>query len=603
MRREIKSSGFIVIALLVLLKSCPVLCQDLIISGSIHPAGANGLYHPAGVIYGYNYWQHDLGGYYLYNDSFGNVRYWNIDNNLIDSFVHFWIGSTAAYPPTSGYTGLYSDISDGVGTILVTYLPEIEIKGNGVTIAHEDSEPDAADHTDFGTAEVTGGTVKRTFTINNLGYVALHLTGAPSVNITGDHAGDFPVTTQPPSEVAAEGSRTFEISFDPSATGLRIATVSIINDDSDETPYTFAIQGTGEPVATFVHGGHASLNFLQAPPSHPHDNYPFGQFSLTSNAAGAVLDAITIALDGSCTTFSGATPFRLYTSDSNDFSGALAIGTDAAASGGVVVFTSLANALPASIRYYWVTVDLPVDACGTLSGTVASAGVLTVNDGSINSTSSYGKLSAGEDLSLPVVLSSLSVELVLDNVQILWVTESENSNLGFILERAVETHCNASLQWAIIASYVTHPALCGQNNSSERHDYAFVDSEIVAGHAYIYRLSDVNTAGEVHVYDEIEIILPDAPGETALEPPFPNPFNPQTKISYQLAQSGPVEVIVYDLLGRKVRTLVDAVQSAGSFNIYWHGDDEAGRKAATGTYLIVLKTTEGVRTQKGVMLH
>ncbi|MCK5145498.1 T9SS type A sorting domain-containing protein [bacterium] len=88
-----------------------------------------------------------------------------------------------------------------------------------------------------------------------------------------------------------------------------------------------------------------------------------------------------------------------------------------------------------------------------------------------------------------------------------------------------------------------------------------------------------------------------------LEPPFPNPFNPETKIQYQLAEAGPVEIMIYDLLGRKVRTLLDQDQAAGSYNLYWHGRDEAGVQTATGTYLIVLKTADGVRTQKAVMMR
>src|SRR5581483_292094 len=61
-------------------------------------------------------------------------------------------------------------------------------------------------------------------------------------------AADFTVTTQPASPVAAlNGTTTFVITFVPGAAGLRTATVSIANDDADENPYTFAIQGTGTP--------------------------------------------------------------------------------------------------------------------------------------------------------------------------------------------------------------------------------------------------------------------------------------------------------------------------------------------------------------------
>ena len=63
--------------------------------------------------------------------------------------------------------------------------------------------------------------------------------------ISGANAADFTVTVQPASSVAAAGSTTFTVSFDPSAAGTRVATLSIANDDANENPYDFAIQGRG----------------------------------------------------------------------------------------------------------------------------------------------------------------------------------------------------------------------------------------------------------------------------------------------------------------------------------------------------------------------
>jgi len=94
-------------------------------------------------------------------------------------------------------------------------------------------------------ANASGQTAVRTFNIKNTGDYALSLTGDPIVDITGTQAADFTVTRQPSTPVAASGNITFQVTFDPSNTGLRTAEVSIANDDSDENPYNFAIQGTG----------------------------------------------------------------------------------------------------------------------------------------------------------------------------------------------------------------------------------------------------------------------------------------------------------------------------------------------------------------------
>ncbi|MEK7676755.1 MAG: choice-of-anchor D domain-containing protein, partial [Verrucomicrobiota bacterium] len=126
-----------------------------------------------------------------------------------------------------------------------TPLPEINLTGNGTSIADGDTSPSTADHTDFGSAYTPSGTVVRTFTIQNTGNADLNLTGTPKVQISGANAADFSVTAQPSSPVAASGTTTFTVTFDPSASGTRTATISIANDDGDENPYNFAIQGTG----------------------------------------------------------------------------------------------------------------------------------------------------------------------------------------------------------------------------------------------------------------------------------------------------------------------------------------------------------------------
>jgi hypothetical protein len=151
-------------------------------------------------------------------------------------------------------TGGSGGPGDGTGNDIVVNgnvtaaapTPEINIKGNSVSIASGSDTPSFTDHTDFGSTDVVGGTVVRTFTIENTGTANLNLTGSsPYVSITGTHASDFSVTTIPTTPISASTNTTFQITFDPSAIGLRIATISIANDDADENPYTFAIQGTG----------------------------------------------------------------------------------------------------------------------------------------------------------------------------------------------------------------------------------------------------------------------------------------------------------------------------------------------------------------------
>ncbi|NBB22527.1 choice-of-anchor D domain-containing protein, partial [Runella sp. CRIBMP] len=160
----------------------------------------------------------------------------------------------------AGLQTLYAKITPSGGAcfyvVPFTYnntFPEMNVKGNGVSINDNDSSPRTADNTDFGAQLVASGTVVRTFTIENTGSGTLNLSGSPLVSIGGTNAGDFTVTQLPTTPVAAtNGTTTFQITFDPSASGLRTATVSIANNDSDENPYNFSIQGTGAAPADYT---------------------------------------------------------------------------------------------------------------------------------------------------------------------------------------------------------------------------------------------------------------------------------------------------------------------------------------------------------------
>ena len=121
-------------------------------------------------------------------------------------------------------------------------LPEIGVSGNGMAIADGDTTPDTVDFTDFGNVNLSSG-LTRTFTIGNTGSILT--LGANAVSITGAHAADFTVTAQPPATVAGSSGTTFQVAFNPSADGLRTASIAINNDDTDENPYNFDIQGTG----------------------------------------------------------------------------------------------------------------------------------------------------------------------------------------------------------------------------------------------------------------------------------------------------------------------------------------------------------------------
>ncbi len=137
------------------------------------------------------------------------------------------------------------------GTGWATPVPEIDLQGNGHSINDGDTSPTLSDGTNFGDVDVVGGFLTRVFAIRNQGSAPLNL---GTVMIVG--SSDFAVAQQPATTVAAGASTTFSIAFDPASAGLRTATISIANNDSDENPYTFSVQGRGLALPEIAIQGH-----------------------------------------------------------------------------------------------------------------------------------------------------------------------------------------------------------------------------------------------------------------------------------------------------------------------------------------------------------
>ncbi len=215
-----------------------------------------------------------------------------------------WLMST----PRAKEAGLHSAVN-----INQAHDPNINVRGNGQNIATGDTTPSLTNHTDFGSADVNGGTVTRTFTIQNTvgaGDLPLLLEDTPRVQIYSWY-GSFTVTAQPAASVAPGGSTTFQVTFDPVYAGLDYATIYIYSNDYDEWPYTFDLQGTGFEVDygdapdTSAGTGPGNYQTLAANggPSHiatgpylgtARDGEANGQPSATANGDGSDEDGVYV---------------------------------------------------------------------------------------------------------------------------------------------------------------------------------------------------------------------------------------------------------------------------------------------------------------------
>jgi len=89
---------------------------------------------------------------------------------------------------------------------------------------------------------------------------------------------------------------------------------------------------------------------------------------------------------------------------------------------------------------------------------------------------------------------------------------------------------------------------------------------------------------------------------TALIGNYPNPFNPTTTISFQLAGTSQVELSIFNIKGQLVNTLVNEQMNSGVYNIEWNGKDMAGEAVSSGFYFYKLNTNRYSSTKKMILL-
>ncbi|MDZ7290755.1 MAG: T9SS type A sorting domain-containing protein, partial [candidate division KSB1 bacterium] len=93
------------------------------------------------------------------------------------------------------------------------------------------------------------------------------------------------------------------------------------------------------------------------------------------------------------------------------------------------------------------------------------------------------------------------------------------------------------------------------------------------------------------------------PTAFALLPNTPNPFNPSTLIKYELPQQVEVKLVIFDLMGRRVRTLVDQRQQSGRYAITWDGRNEQGEVVTSGVYIYQLRAGNFVQTRRMALVR
>ena len=125
--------------------------------------------------------------------------------------------------------------------------------------------------------------------------------------------------------------------------------------------------------------------------------------------------------------------------------------------------------------------------------------------------------------------------------------------------------------------------------------------------------NDMRSVGTINISADTEIIVrvgsqvlgiddETIPEVFALHQNYPNPFNPITTLRYDLPEQSMVNIIIYDLLGRQVKSLVNQTQDAGFKSVIWNATNDYGKPVSAGVYLYQIQAGEFVQTKKMVLL-
>jgi uncharacterized repeat protein (TIGR01451 family) len=180
-------------------------------------------------------------------------------------------------------------------------------------------------------------------------------------------------------------------------------------------------------------------------------------------------------------------------------------------------------------------------------------------------------------------------------IEVEWATATEHGTAGFNLYRSEgETGEKILLNDALISA--AGDELAGAQ-------YSFRDYDYTSGADYYYWFEDVGLEGETNMNASVQVERRECPAAFSLSQNAPNPFNPVTEIRYTLAADCHVRLVIYNVLGQKVATLVNDYQHAGYRVIHWYGKNADGLDASSGIYFYKLEAGNFTDTKKMILLR
>lgn len=198
---------------------------------------------------------------------------------------------------------------------------------------------------------------------------------------------------------------------------------------------------------------------------------------------------------------------------------------------------------------------------------------------------------------MPVELTTFTAIVKGDKVELAWKTATELNNHGFEIERrAVDglqsttplyppSRGDRGVTWDKIG------LIAGNGTTNSSKEYSFIDRPSTSAR-YEYRLKQIDRDGKFQYSNSVEANISIA-HTFVLAQNYPNPFNPSTSISYYIPIAGEVRLLVYDMLGKKVESLVNREEISGEHRVQFNA-----KHLPSGIYFYTLHTNNFTSTKR-----
>ncbi len=182
---------------------------------------------------------------------------------------------------------------------------------------------------------------------------------------------------------------------------------------------------------------------------------------------------------------------------------------------------------------------------------------------------------------VPVELTSFNANMKNNSVELSWATASETNNYGFEIQRRDDN-----------TQFSTIGFKRGNGTSTQINNYSFTDKK-PEGNTIYYRLKQVDFNGSYKYSKTVEVQNVKAPGDFSISQNYPNPFNPTTNIQFSVPVQTGVKIILYDVTGKEVKTLVNKEMQTGNYNIQVNAEG-----LSSGIYFYRITTGSGFNAVK-----